>query len=90
MKIGGGPRGLYERALDGYYPFAERHFPLWYCDDFKALHDIERGEELFDNYLVFGGSEGWDANLQELQDLCSGKTGSVSLYEQGVLDNLES
>jgi hypothetical protein len=75
--------------LDGFYPFAERHFPLWFCDEFKALHDIERGEELFDNYLVFGGEEGWDENLIELQEICSGKIGLVAQYEEGGLNSIE-
>lgn len=89
LKVGSGSQRMYERSLDGYNPFAERRFPLWFCEDYKTLRDINRGDELFDNYIVFGGKDNWDANLQELQEICSGKSGTVSLYEQSGVGILE-
>lgn len=91
IQMGDDPREIIDRSLfKSFHPFYERHFPQWSCEDFTAVHDIERGGELFDNYLVLGGEEGWEANLLELKDICSGKTGSVSQYEQGGLANVET
>lgn len=75
--------GIYDQASDEFHPFNERHFPSWKCGDLVAREDIHPGDELFDNYLVFGGVSGWEENLQELKYICSGrKIGTVSQYEQ--------
>lgn len=57
-----------------------RHFPGW---SMQAVEDIQPDEELFDNYLVFGGFDFFQGNLRELKALCSGeqKFGIVSQYE---------
>ena len=47
-------------------PFDERHAPNWECGKFKVLQDIQPGEELLDNCLVFKSSEhieDWEENL---------------------------
>lgn len=83
LTTGTPPNDLYDDENEVFDPFSERHYPAWGCSDFVALRDIEAGEELFDNYLVFGGSktEDWLDNLQELQSVCSGGIGLVSSYE---------
>ena len=84
MKPGLGPEGIFDDSNELYHPYWERHFPLWGCNEFVALRDIEAGEELLDNYLVFGGDEdaNWESNLQELKKLCSGGTGRITEYEK--------
>lgn len=85
MKIGLGPEGIYDDSNEIYHPYIERQFPQWDCQGFVALRDIEAGEELLDNYLVFGGGEDvhtWDDNLKELKNMCMGGAGSVLEYEQ--------
>ena len=85
MELGRGPEGVYDDNNEVHHPFDERHYPQWDCQSFVALRDIEAGEELLDNYLVFGGSEDvdfWDKTLQELKDLCSGGTGTITEYEE--------
>jgi hypothetical protein len=64
-----------------YHPYIERHFPSWGCASFKALRDIEEGEEILDNYMVFGGSKELHGYVKELKTICSGGIGSVSQYE---------
>lgn len=87
MELGRGPEGVYDAENEVYHPFNERQYPHWDCQGFVALRDIGPGEELLDNYLVFGGGDGddiedWDKNLRELKNLCSGGTGSISKYEK--------
>jgi hypothetical protein len=89
LDLGHGPKGIYEDGNEVYHPFAERHFPLWECSDFRALRDIEAGEEIFDNYLVFGGGQDvddWEHNLNELKHLCTGGTGRITEYETSKMD----
>jgi hypothetical protein len=89
MEVGNGIQGVYDPNIEEFHPFIERHFPQWGCGELVALTDIYPGDELFDNYLVFGGVEEWDHNLQELKLLCSGTAvGIVSTYEQhGIRTN---
>jgi hypothetical protein len=58
-----------------------RQFPGW--DALVALSDIHSDDEIFDNYLTYGGIEYFEESLYELKSLCSGlaKFGSVSQYE---------
>jgi hypothetical protein len=49
----------------------------------RSLRDIGAGEEIFDNYLAFTGNEDWAKAVQELRDVCSGKSvGLVTNYER--------
>lgn len=68
-----------------YNPYRDRLYPDWGCDDTsQALRDIDAGEELLDNYLVFGGSESgeeWEDVLIELKRMCSGGVGTITQYE---------
>jgi hypothetical protein len=83
-KLGVGPFGIYDDENDVYHPYNERQFPFWECEKFVTLRDIEAGEELFDNYLVFGGGadlEDWDKNLMELKSVCLGASGTIAEYE---------
>lgn len=74
---------FYNDQNDFYHPFDERHFPSWGCPTFKALRDIRKGEEILDNYMVFGGSDGNELfdYVSELKNMCTGGIGSVSQYE---------
>jgi hypothetical protein len=82
--VGVGPGTVYDDVTDVHHPFNERRFPFWECEKFVALRDIQKGEELFDNYLVFGGGDDiddWDKNLLELKAVCMGKAGTIAEYE---------
>lgn len=69
-----------------YNPYSDRNYPDWGCDDTtRALRDIDAGEEVLDNYLVFGGSESgeeWEEVLIELKRMCSGGVGAITQYEE--------
>jgi hypothetical protein len=81
---GVGPGDDFDDLNVAYNPYDDRRFPLWECEKFVALRDIQQGEELFDNYLVFGGSsntEDWDNNLMELKSVCMGNAGTIAKYE---------
>jgi len=85
MEFGRNPSEVYDDGNDIYDPYEERHFPMWECGKFVALRDIQVGEEILDNYMVFGGSEDiedWEKNLRELKAMCSGNLGRVAAYEQ--------
>jgi hypothetical protein len=63
-----------------YDPYDDRHTPL---QSTRALEDILPGQEVFDNYLMYGGKKFWTENLVEFKTLCMGllALGSVSEYE---------
>ena len=78
------PAILAKEEASVFHPFNERHFDSKGWEDDVALRTIEAGEEILDNYLVFGGTgdvEEWELNLEELKVLCSGGVGVVSEYE---------
>jgi len=86
VELGRGPTGIYsDDTYEVYNPFLERHFPQYECGKFRALRDIEAGEEIYDNYLTFGGDdlEEWEENLRDLKTVCSGGTGKIYNYEAG-------
>lgn len=86
--LGVGPGIAYDDVNEVYNPYNDRRFPLWECEKFVALRDIEKGEELFDNYLVFGGGDNmddWDKNLLELKSVCMGKSGTIAEYEAAAM-----
>lgn len=76
-----GPQGE-DEMFDDFNIYKDRHFPLWDCDEYTALRDIQAGEELLDNYLTYGGVDFWEVNVLGLQEVCSGGIGLVSLYEK--------
>ena len=85
IELGQGPTKVYRRKSSNVFdPFLERHFSPSHCADFVTHRDIEVGEELFDNYIVFGGSdeEDFETNLVELKALCSGGVGTIFEYEE--------
>ena len=87
LDLGRGSTALYgydEERSTAFNPFLERHFPLEDCGDFITLRDIQEGEELLDNYLVFGGydPEYFEGNLAELKQICSGGVGKVLEYDE--------
>lgn len=91
-EIGVGPEGIFDDSYELYHPYQERHYPKWSCGEFLSLRDIVAGEEILDNYLVFGGGDDvreWEENLEELKNLCTGGTGFVARYEKGVEDKIE-
>jgi hypothetical protein len=50
----------------------------------SALRDIQAGEEILDNYIMFGGGADqtdFDTNLKELKSMCGGSGGIVHGYE---------
>ena len=86
IEFGQGPTTVFGDHLDSvaFNPFAERHFPMWDCAGFVAHQDIEKGEEILDNYIIFGGTdwEEFESNLAALKTLCSGGIGKVFEYEE--------
>jgi hypothetical protein len=91
--LGVGPGDAYDDVNEVYNPYNDRRFPLWECEKFVALRDIQKGEELFDNYLVFGGGDDihdWDKNLLELKSVCMGKSGTIAEYEAAAMRIEES
>lgn len=74
-----------DSGVNFYEPVSIRHFPMWGCGSTAiSLNDIEKGEEVLDNYLVFHGAsaQGWKENLAELRMWCSGESvGTVTEYE---------
>ena len=85
--LGQGPAGVWfdvDAEFDIFNPFLERHFPQHLCSNFRALRDIEAGEELLDNYLVFGGEDldEWEDNLVSLKSMCMGEPGKIFEYEE--------
>jgi hypothetical protein len=85
VPLGRGPVGIVKDDMPAYHPWLTRHFPSSPDDINIALRDIYAGEEILENYLVFGGVESiedWDENLSELQTICAGGSGLISKYEQ--------
>jgi hypothetical protein len=68
-----------------YNPFLDRFYPGYDCDDSTpALRDIDAGEELFDNYLDYAGTDRtleWEVLLQTLKTICAGEAGPVTVIE---------
>lgn len=70
---------------DPYDPFWERQYPMWECQNNIANRDIEIGEEILDDYMCMGGAEYLTESIADLQNVCSGGIGLVSMYEEEVL-----
>jgi len=88
-KLGVGPGANGYRNYRAIYdPQNDRYFPGWRCTHLRALRKIQAGEEMLDNYILYGGVEegdDWEANLVELKGMCSGQViGSVTEYELGA------
>jgi hypothetical protein len=84
IELGRGPQDIAWAEFPTYHPRASRHFPFLPHDLAMALHDIEPGTELLDNYLIYGGLENieyWEDNLRDLKLMCSGGIGSITRYE---------
>ena len=77
------PAGIFE-AEEAYDPFNGRHFQATTCLEMKSLRDIQKGEELLDNYLAFGDENFFEANLAELKAMCSSGVGLVNAVEAGM------
>jgi hypothetical protein len=61
--------------------YFQRSYPSFECDSIIAMRDIQPHEELFDNYITYGGVEYWNENLDEIKAICSGSLGLVSQVE---------
>ncbi len=63
-----------------YDPLAERD--VFYEQTVSSAQiDIGAGEELFDNYLSFGGATYFKEEVQALRDQCSGIAGEVEEFQ---------
>ena len=86
VTVGEPVTSIYDGANDPYNPYHERQFlSIDIASSLVALRDIRAGEELLDNYVIFGGGfdqEDFDANLADLQNICSGGDGLVTSYEK--------
>lgn len=92
-----GNEGLWEEGQgQRYNPFRDRAYPdLCGSESEGALRDIEVGEEILDNYMDFGGGGTGRARntaelVAELRRLCSGGSGSVTNYEEGLTGDSSS
>ena len=82
--FGADPHTIYDDRPDVYNPLHERNYFTFDQEGMRSIKDIEAGEELLDNYLIFGGchdQKDFEENLMELKNMCSGVPGAVSSYE---------
>lgn len=73
-------------------PDWDRVFPQWECQAYRALRNIEPGEEITDNYFFLGqaDSDHWAINMAEITAMCSGTSiGTVQQYEIDVSEDSE-
>lgn len=70
---------------DAYDPFSERQYPMWNCQNNIANRDIDIGEEMLDEYMCMGGTQYLMESINDLQNMCRGGDGFVTLYEEEVL-----
>ena len=78
---------IYDATNEFFNPYSERRYFSLDHNSMRAVRDISAGEEILDNYLIFGGGqdqEDFDDNLRELQQMCSGGNGIVSDYEEST------
>ena len=64
-----------------YDPLEERH-ALFHKVITQSLRDIVAGEELFDNYLFFGGATYFHEVAQALRDQCRGRAGEIEEFQR--------
>jgi hypothetical protein len=66
-----------------YDPYRERHQPMWRCQELITNRDIDKGEEILDNYMDFIGIDEsvWITTFDELQYVCNGGIGYITQYE---------
>lgn len=92
-QLGAGPKANgFDDAISVYDAFSDRIYPMWNCaSNSLALHDIELGEEVLDNYLVYSGEsevengDGWEEAVLSLRAMCAGKSiGTITAYEEGI------
>jgi len=85
IEVGTDVFDVYDGMNDVYNPHAERRYHTYDCVGIQALQDIAPGEEVLDNYLIFGGGkdqEDFGENLMELKSMCNGEAGPVAKYEE--------
>jgi hypothetical protein len=64
-----------------YDPIEERRITMHQIAVMNHI-PLNKGDELFDNYLVYGGTKYLDNNVRDLRDECSGAFGLVEQYQQ--------
>jgi hypothetical protein len=74
------PKDLRSEFVDRYNPNNDRNV-VKYSTNCVAARDITRGEELYDNYINYGGDEFFPEMVQELRNQCSGELGLVEKYQ---------
>ncbi|KAG7351434.1 SET methyltransferase domain containing protein [Nitzschia inconspicua] len=74
------PEDLKTKLTVPYSPSADRDV-VQYSTNCVAGRDIQKGEELYDNYMNFGGDEYFEEMVLSLRDECSGSLGLVEQYQ---------
>lgn len=69
----------YQKAV--YDPLGERHALLDRVTS-RTLRDVAAGEELFDNYIFFGGVTYFPEAVQTLRDQCQGMAGEIETFQR--------
>ncbi|KAG7354551.1 SET methyltransferase domain containing protein [Nitzschia inconspicua] len=74
------PEDLITKLTVPYNPSADRDV-VRHSTNCVAARDIQKGEELYDNYMNFGGDEYFEEMVLSLRDECSGTLGLVEQYQ---------
>lgn len=85
VEVGTPVTTVYDARSDVYNPRWERGYHSVDCAGLVAIRDISAGDEILDNYLIFGGGydqQDFDENLSDLKSMCRGEGGLVHIYEE--------
>jgi hypothetical protein len=70
-----------KRRVSVYHPLYDRSIP--FDETIAHAHkDIRAGEELFDNYLSFGGESQFAQQVMALREQCGGVPGEVERFQR--------
>ncbi len=74
------PEDLKTEFVTPYNPSLDRD-EMKYVTNCVAAKTIPKGEELYDNYMSFGGDAFFKQNVLQLRNQCSGGRGLVEVYQ---------
>jgi hypothetical protein len=74
------PDELSQSVSEPYNPFFDRDY-VKHLTACSASTDIAKGDELYDNYMTFGGDEHFKEMILTLRKECSGLPGMVERYQ---------
>jgi hypothetical protein len=83
LRINGIPRALQTQVSAVYTPHFDRDHAK-HSTMCRTSKPISAGEELYDNYLSFGGDDYFEEMIIDLRRECSGEPGIVEQYQRGL------